>query len=549
MELSANTVETQVLDHLGLVAATAAELGIAAKIDSRLAVSRGKGAVVTMGQRAVAMILNGLGFLNDRLYLVSHFFENKPVSRLLGPNVTAQHLNDDALGRCLDAIHAYGTTKLFSEIAFEIGLEQGLLGKSARLDTTSLSLTGDYEGEQSDGTPKITHGYSKDHRADLKQVVLSLTTTSAAGFPIWMEALDGNSSDKNNFHETLKKMTAFQKQLEQAPTFMFVADSALYTASKLLDAPHLQWITRVPETVSAAKELVETPFDSFAWQEIGNGYKVTNLGSIYGMLKQRWQMIYSEQAFIRENKTLIKKVASEHESLAKSLWHASNKIYTCESDANNAAKALSSVIKYHTIAHTIEPVLKYKHSGKPKTGELPDTVGYQIISKAEANAGLIAQKRSKLGRFILATNNLSYENLKDEELLKEYKELSKTEAGFRFIKDPCFQVSSVFLKTAERIEALTMIMTLCIMVYNVAQFKVREALKANEDTLPNQSGKQVQNPTIRWLFRLMNGVTVVRIAIDKSNNIFQEFVANITDDIRKIITYFGSHAMTIYGTS
>jgi transposase len=62
----------------------------------------------------LALILNGLGFSRDRLYLVPRFFHNKPVERLIGPRVRAEDLNDDALGR-------------FAELAYEVGTEQGLL--------------------------------------------------------------------------------------------------------------------------------------------------------------------------------------------------------------------------------------------------------------------------------------------------------------------------------------------------------------------------------------------------------------------------------------
>jgi transposase len=50
----------------------------------------------------VAMILNGRGFSNRRLCLVSQFFANKPVERLLGPGITGEDLNDDRLGRAFD---------------------------------------------------------------------------------------------------------------------------------------------------------------------------------------------------------------------------------------------------------------------------------------------------------------------------------------------------------------------------------------------------------------------------------------------------------------
>ena len=544
MRLEDIEITTQGLDHLGLVAAVAHGLGIVQKVDARLPLSRQKGGVVTMGERVLAMMLNGLGFLNDRLYMVSSFFETKPVSRLIAPHVKAEHLNDDALGRCLDAIHGYGSTKLFSEIAFEIALEKGLLGKNAHLDTTSISVIGEYDVEEEDGVPKITYGHSKDHRPDLKQVVLSLTTTGKARFPIWMEALDGNSSDKANFHETLRKMTAFQEQLKEAPSFIFVADSALYTPEKLLNAPHLRFISRVPETIKEAQLLCQTPKEDLCWTELRDGYAMTNLGSLYGGIKQRWQLIFSEQACKREQKTLIRKIATEGEQLDKELWHAGNRMYTCKLDAEKAAKTLSKGVRYHTIFHAIEVVKKHADSGKPKRDKVPQIIGYQIHAKSERDAEKIAKKEITLGRFILATNVLDYEHLRDDTILAEYKQQSQVEGGFRFLKDPCFQVSSVFLKSPHRIEALMMVMTLCLMVYNMAQFHLRRALTENNDTVPNQLGKPVQNPTSRWIFRMMLDVAVAQVKL--GDNIVKESITNLSDTTRKIIRYFGDHAMKIY---
>ena len=41
-----------------------------------------------------------------------------------------------------------------------------------------------------------------------------------------------------------------------------------------------------------------------------------------------------------------------------------------------------------------------------------------------------------------------------------------------------------------------MIMTLCLMVYNFAELKLRKLLVKNDDTLPNQLKKEVQNPKL-----------------------------------------------------
>jgi transposase len=71
------------------------------------------------------------------------------------------------------------------------------------------------------------------------------------------------------------------------------------------------------------------------------------------------------------------------------------------------------------------------------------------------------------------------------------------EGGFRFLKDPWFMVDSTFLKLPSRIEALMMIMTLCLLVYNVGQYRLRKSLEAQNTTLPNQLGKEISNPTLK----------------------------------------------------
>ena len=90
------------LDHLGLVAAMCRELQIAQSIDAAL--PKTSSHHVSHGQALVAMILNGLGFHSRTLHLFPNFFADKPLERLIAPGLRPEHLNDDALGRCLDAL-------------------------------------------------------------------------------------------------------------------------------------------------------------------------------------------------------------------------------------------------------------------------------------------------------------------------------------------------------------------------------------------------------------------------------------------------------------
>ena len=160
------------LDHLGVVAGVCEEIGLAAYLD-RLAGETNHH--VSMGTATVAMILNGLGFSNRRLYLVPQFFANKPVEHLLGPGIEAADLNDDCLDRTLDWLYAQDPTQVFAGIATQARKIFGVSARHVHVDTTSFSVSGDYTGAKETGdldatTIAITYGYSRDHREDSEAV-------------------------------------------------------------------------------------------------------------------------------------------------------------------------------------------------------------------------------------------------------------------------------------------------------------------------------------------------------------------------------------------
>jgi transposase len=67
--------------------------------------------------------------------------------------------------------------------------------------------------------------------------------------------------------------------------------------------------------------------------------------------------------------------------------------------------------------------------------------------------------------------------------------------GFRFLKDPLFFTSSVFLKTPQRVAALAMLIGLCLLVYSLGQRSLRHALDRAQQTIDNQVGKPTTKPT------------------------------------------------------
>lgn len=546
MEIVGEEVQTESMDHHGLIAALCQELKIAERIDAKLGMPD-KRRVVSAGTAVVAMILNGLGFTNRRLYLTHQFFANKPVEKLLGPGITASSITDQTLGQALDEIAAYGSSELFGEVAFEIALSEDLLHRHAHLDTTSLSVHGQYEKDDEAQTIEITYGHSKDHRPDLKQAVLSLVMNGPSAMPLWMEALDGNSSDKVSFHETIKRVEQFRRQLEVDTSFKWIADSALYSKDKLLKNNDYEWLSRVSETIGEAKALLQRPDAEISWSQQPKGYKLSSVESCYGGIDQRWLLVYSEQAHRREKGALEKKLMKQDEQLSKALWHLGNQAFGCEADAEKALKPIRKKHPLFTIEVEVEAIEKHASRGRPKPDAQKVISGYRVVSRYQRDEAAIERQLRTKGRFILATNVLDQQAYPDVQMLADYKDQQQAERGFRFLKDPWFMVDSIFLKLPRRIEALMMVMTLCLLVYNLGQHRLRETLKEANETLPNQLKKPVQNPTMRWIFQLMEGISIVRIVIDQAQGLVKEMLTNFSALRQKIVRLFGETACRMYG--
>ena len=112
---------------------------------------------------------------------------------------------------------------------------------------------------------------------------------------------------------------------------------------------------------------------------------------------------------------------------------------------------------------------------------------------------------------MLATNALDEKSLSNDEMIYKYKAQQSCERGFGFLKDPLFFADSIYLKSPERIEAMAMIMGLCLLVYTLAQRQIRAALSSSQSTIKNQLGKSINNPTMRWVFQCFQSIHLVKL--------------------------------------
>jgi transposase len=148
------------------------------------------------------------------------------------------------------------------------------------------------------------------------------------------------------------------------------------------------------------------------------------------------------------------------------------------------------------------------------------------------------------GKFVIATNVLDAQRLSNEVMVDTYKGQNTTvERGFRFLKDPLFFAHSLFLKKPERIMALLMVMGLCLLVYALAEHRLRSELVSRDETLPDQTGQPTQRITMRRVFQVFEGIDVLLLNADGRQ---QRLILNLTDLHHRILEMLGRHVQQCY---
>jgi transposase len=318
-----------------------------------------------------------------------------------------------------------------------------------------------------------------------------------------------------------------------------VADSALYTAETLPELKGIYWITRVPETLSTAREAIQAAAPGLMASPEKMGTHRMELD--YAGVKQRWVVVYSPEAYQRALKSIDRHCLKQSTADLKSFEALCRQDFACCADAKKALVAFEKSRPLTEVAsYTMVEVPHYNGRGRPRQAQTPHSITYRIEG---ALACRLEQRTLRLQRqscFILATNQLDAQALSDEELIQAYKDQQKVERGFRFLKDPLFLASSLYLKSPKRIMALLMVMTLCLLVYAALEYRLRQALKAQNQSFLNQRGQPVQNPTMRWIFQLFVGLHLLII------HPLQILVLNLKEHHRQVLQLLGPPYEPLY---
>jgi transposase len=546
--------EVKPVAHLPLVLGVLRKLDIATLIDEMVPPHPAN--VLSCGRGVEAFVLAILDG-DHALYKVGTRLHERGMVPLLQDGLAPESLNDYRLGQILEALFAANLNRLFGAVALKALAVYAIPTPWLHQDTTTLSLYGAYAGspavsaaaktaEGAEGEPAMpavpqpAYGHSKDHRPDLKQIMLSLGVSGDGGLPLRLGLRDGNTSDSTETPVALEECL----ELGLEGVLGIVADSKAYSQRTLglCFEKQIGLVTLVPRTCSIRQDLetwgqqhaplpllIEKPGrtkgePSRCWR----GLSVTRAVPVEysdGRVAQetvRFVVVHSSQLAQQHAQVYATAQRQEADTIAAHRRRLQAHSFACVADAETACTAEQSGAqgqrgrppqrwRYHTLRYRIEAFQqrrKRAQRGRPPQGALPhEETRYRLVVEVEACAMAPAEQ----GWLVLATT-VDAEGASDTQILRAYQEQQSTvEPGFRWIKNPA-AITPVWLEKPERIAALAMLTVIGLLVYSLIQRQVRLYLQVQQLTVPGNKGPTAV-PTAAVVLALFASVMLVQVQV------------------------------------
>jgi transposase len=348
-----------------------------------------------------------------------------------------------------------------------------------------------------------------------------------------MKPWSGNASDNKIFNERAKMLA--KSIAESNKEFIHIADCKLYTEENIGVIASRYFITRAPSSIKQESEYIKKAINQNTWSEFNSKNKFQVFNVTHYNVPQRWIVVYSKQANTRTKKTLAKVFKKQEEQIKKDLFHLQKQCFACEKDARAMLAKTVKKYAYHIVENVcVTSIENYDKCGRPAVDAKKETTGYHIQASYITNQTAFDQEIEQ--RSCMAAT----------QIIIEYKGQDCVEKGFAFLKSPSFFVASFFMKSTKRIQAMLVIMTLSLLIYTVAQRRLRQYLRDNQKSIPNQIKQPSQCPTLRWASQCLEGIDIVVINL---NNATTRAINGITNLRHTILSCFGEEVKRIYEIS
>lgn len=442
----------------------------------------------------------------------------------------SEKLTDDRVGKTLDLFY-YGKHK---EVFFRLALRAikifDLNCSRIHQDTTTATFSGSYRTWSA--SELLTHGHNKDHRPDLKQLVLGISVTSDGAVPLDHKVYDGNQTDDKLHTDTHRRL----RKLLSRSDFIYVADCKLATSdnlSKIVDFGG-RFITVMPRTWKEDKQFrKQVRLGQVTWKHLlsrKNNRKPESKRDHYYLAQGSYgtsagyALLWIKSTQKAEQDSEIR---NRHlDKALEELRFVQGRLNTYKLKTRTAIKAqVSRIAKTYQCQNFLtckilrhrEYRLRYKKSGRPGPNN-PATKIYSFyfslsfeVNQNEVNAAKLTD-----GIFPLITN--VHKELSAKQILESYKFQPFLEKRHSQIKT-YQQVAPAYVKKGERVVALLHIHVMALTVATLIERQLRIGMKnAGIEAIPiYPTAIPCKYPTMFDIARLFDGVDRYEVQNNDNN--------------------------------
>jgi transposase len=551
---------------LQLVSKVVGSLPLLNRFLERLQIERFLGKFVPAGDRrqklapaiGLGVLLRNILLSRRPLYGLAEWAQRYDAPLLGLPTDVPEFLNDDRVGRSLDALFLADRATLMTEIVVHAVHEFQLDLSQLQNDSTTVTFTGEYSeaaGKPARGHPthRITYGTNKDHRADLKQLLFVLTTTAEGAVPIWAHVDHGNTTDDVTHIDTWDTL----RKLSGSPNFLYVADCKLCSGKNLSHiAGHGgRFVTVIPATWREHAQFHEwLRANDAPWVELlrkPNARRQEDPADIYRGYEHplrtsqgfRVVWIWSSQKEALERGARANRIEAAQkalEALSARIGQPRSRLKTF----NQVTEAVQKVLHENQVERWIKTEVKvleedrFTQAARGRPG--PQTAyvrqkhqKFSLHWQSDAQA-LLDEARTD-GIFPLISND---EKMSVKEVLLAYKHqpaLEKRHEQFKSV----LQVRPMMLKNHLRIEAFLFLYFLALLTEALIERETRQRMrKLNIKQMPLYPEERACTaPTTERIFELFEDLRRHRL-IDKAGHVHQRFYDELSEPQRSVLRLF-----------
>jgi transposase len=525
------------VDDLPLLVAQLDRMRVAKLLDACFP-THGNWEGLSLGQVGSVWLAFMLSEANHRMSHVEPWAATRlqTLSACLGTEVRALDFSDDRLAQVLDY--------LSDDVAWqecERQLNQhtlrvyDLCPQRVRIDAT----TAKYYGRMTDDG-LFQFGHSKDHRADLPQLKVNLSTLDPLGLPLTTAVVRGNCADDPLYVPEIQRVQASLG--EHALTYIGDAKMAALETRAYIAASDNYYLCPLPATHVPAEELERLLAPVWEQQQalvpvcrpaepgvteqeparIAEGYEfsVTLEATRNGRLVQ-WP----------ERRLVVHSVAyaeAQQRSLATRLEHAQAEIaalterrqgkkrYTDETALRAAGEQILAQQRVRGLLR-LDCQMSEKERPLRRYGTRPARVHVERTGKitAQVDEAAVARAQQRLGWRVYATNQAATA-LSLAQAVLAYREEYLVERGFGRLKGKPLSLVPLYLTSDARVTGLLRILLIALRVLCLLEFSVRRQLQAEDEQLaglyPGNPKRATARPTSEMMLRAFEGLTLTMFA-------------------------------------